>query len=264
MIFKTSDGIKLNYQLRGQGKPVVLINGFGSYQGIWYEQVEYLTKMGYAVLTFDHRNMGASQRTKSGHTLQRLTDDLIELLTYLKISEAAFIGHSMGGSILLDLIKTKPSLVKLAIIVDQSPYMLNTSSWPYGFMNYTPDNYLTETQKIPAVRETLNGLSSAVAGKLAQEKVAHPFDRQDNLDLLQEHSKLDWRNVIKETQVKLVFVAAKSSPYYDYRFTNWIKDNNSQAEIAIVENCGHDIMAEIPQRFNQLLRHFLLKNRYLS
>ena len=39
--------------------------------------------------------------------------------------------------------------------------------------------------------------------------------------------------------------------------------HNLRIEYAVLDDCGHDIMAEVPQRFNQLLRHFLLKNRYL-
>lgn len=42
-----------------------------------------------------------------------------------------------------------------------------------------------------------------------------------------------------------------------------MSQQNSKIDHVIVDNCGHDIMAEVPDRFNQLLRHFLLKNRYL-
>ena len=32
MDFQTSDGVRLNYRIQGQGQPVVLIHGFGGYQ----------------------------------------------------------------------------------------------------------------------------------------------------------------------------------------------------------------------------------------
>lgn len=263
MIFETIDGIKLNYQLRGQGKPIVLVEGFGSYQEIWTKQVEYLVQMGYQVITYDHRNFGRSQRTEKGHNLQQLTNDLIELMNYLHIANAVFIGHSMGGSVLYNLMQTKPKLIKLAIIIDQTPYMLNTPIWPYGFMNYAADNYLTETTKTPAIRETWQGLNNQVNVGLSNARVKYPFNRQDNLDLLQEHSRLDWRPVIETSPVKMVVFAAKHSPYYDYHFSDWMKEHGQQVETVVLDNCGHDIMAEVPERFNQLLRHFLLKNRYL-
>ncbi|WP_255409173.1 MULTISPECIES: alpha/beta fold hydrolase [Lactobacillus] len=242
---------------------MVFVTGFGGYQEVWSAQVEYFAQMGYQVLTYDHRNFGRSQRTEKGHSLQQLTDDLIELLSFLKIKQAAFVGHSMGGSLLYDLIQTKPEVVALAVIVDQTPFMLNTSDWPYGFMNYTADNYAVAAAKPPAVHETLHGLAPEVALELNNAWVAHPFSRSDNFDLLKEHIVHDWRPVVKNCPVPLGVIAAKQSPYYDTEFTEWMKQVNPAVLTSVVDNCGHDVMAEVPDQFNQILRHFLLKNRYL-
>lgn len=263
MIFETSDKIKLNYQIHGSGKPLVFVTGFGGYQEVWAAQAKYFVGMGYQVITYDHRNFGKSQRTNKGHTLQRLTDDLIELMDYLSITKAVFVGHSMGGSLLYDLIKTKPELVYLVVIVDQTPYMLNTADWPYGFMNYTKDNYRTAAKKTPQVHETLHGIDSQVAIQLNNARVEFPFSRTDNFDLLCEHIAHDWRNIVEENDVSIAVIAATQSPYYNYNFANWMHEQNNKIKIALVDNCGHDIMAEVPERFNQILRHFLLSNRYL-
>lgn len=264
MFIKTSDGIKLNYHVYGSGRPIILIAGFGGYQEIWTAQVDYLVKMGYQVITYDHRNMGQSERTPNGHTLKRLTKDLIELLENLDISDAAFITHSMGSSVLYDLLAINPELISLGIVLDQSPYMLNTADWPYGFMNYTPDNFIDEIKKVPRVHETVNGINPQIANKLSVAKVKYPFSRKDNLDLLQDHVQLDWRDVVGQETEPLMVVASKSSPYYDWHFGEWMANQNDKIETVVLENIGHDIMAEAPQRTNQLIRHFLLKNRYLA
>lgn len=264
MDFVTNDGIKINYQIKGNGKPIIFVAGFGGYQEVWTMQVDYFTKMGYQVITYDHRNFGRSQRTKNDHTLQRLTDDLIELVQCLGIKQAVFVGHSMGGSLLFNMIKTAPDLVKLAVIVDQTPFMLNTSDWSYGFMNYTLSNYVREAKMVPAVHETLHGIDNRVAMKLNNARIDHPFSRSDNFDLLCEHIAHDWRGVVKDSQVPIDVIAAVQSPYYNFLFAKWMTTQNDRVNMALVDNCGHDIMAEVPDRFNQILRHFLLKNRYLS
>lgn len=264
MNFITSDGIKINYQINGIGKHLIFVAGFGGYQEVWTEQISYFTEMGYQVITYDHRNFGHSQRTTQGHTLQRLTYDLIELVQHLGINQAAFVGHSMGGSLLYDLVQTDPELAKLIVVVDQTPYMLNTTDWPYGFMNYTPKNYVTEAQKAPQVHETLNGLSSKVALALNKVRIEYPFSRADNFDLLCEHIKYDWRDLVRNSTVPIDVIAASQSPYYNAAFTDWMTAANNDVKAAVVDNCGHDIMAEVPNRFNQILRHFLLSNRYLS
>lgn len=261
--YQTEDGIKLNFHLYGKGKPIVLITGFGGYQEIWLKQISYLVDMGYQVLTYDHRNMGQSERTAYGHTLRQLTADLINLLGFLGIDHAGFIGHSMGGSILFDLIDIKPDLVDLACIIDQSPYMLNTTNWHFGFMNFTPQNYKIQCQKASNINETFQGLNSDVAHRLNLIKAKSPFVRRNNLDLLQEHIRYDWRDLVKYTDRKIAVFASRQSPYYNAEFANWMCQNNFHIKCAILDNCGHDIMAEKPRQFNQLLRHFLLSSGYL-
>ncbi|WP_308556440.1 alpha/beta hydrolase [uncultured Lactobacillus sp.] len=209
MFFKTSDDVKIAYSINGKGKPIILITGFGGYQEIWTAQKQYLLQMGYQVITYDHRNMGKSERTAKGQTLSRLTQDLIELLNFLQISQAVFVGHSMGGSVIYNLLKVKPEIIKFAIIIDQSPYMLNTSNWHYGFMNYTKDNFKQETLKVPNVKETLNGVAPQIAVEVAKAKVDYPFNRQNNIKLLQEHSSIDWRPVVMNTRIPINVVAAK-------------------------------------------------------
>ena len=206
MLFKTSDNVEINYQLTGKGKTIVLVNGFGAYQEIWSAQVPFLNKLEYQVLTYDHRNMGKSQRTEKGHTIERLTQDLNELTAFLKIKQAIFMGHSMGASIIFCLMKNNPKLVKQALLIDQSPKMLNDENWKYGFMDYTKENYLKKCQERPRVHETYNGLDDNVYAKLMKAKKANPFNRKDNVDLLENHMSLDWRRVLEKTTIPTTFL----------------------------------------------------------
>src|SRR5699024_11766615 len=104
--------VESHYELTGKRIRIVLVNVCGAYQQIWSAQGPLLNKLGYQVLTYDHRNMGKSQRTEKGHTIERLTQDLNELTSFLKIKQAIFMGHSMGASIIFCLMKNNPKLVK--------------------------------------------------------------------------------------------------------------------------------------------------------
>ncbi|WP_254260494.1 alpha/beta fold hydrolase [Lactobacillus helveticus] len=69
---------------------------------------------------------------------------------------------------------------------------------------------------------------------------------------------------MQNSPVPIDVIAAVKSPYYNFLFAKWMAAQNDQINMALVDNCGHDIMAEVSDRFNQILRHFSLKNRYLS
>lgn len=257
MLFETSDNIKINYKLTGKGKTIVLVNGFGAYQEIWSAQVSFLNNLGYQVLTYDHRNMGKSQRTEKDHNIARLTQDLEELISFLKIKQATFMGHSMGASIIFCLIKKWPTVVKRALVIDQSPKMLNDRNWKYGFMDYTSENYHEKCQERPHVHETFAGLDDDVYAKLMKAKEEDPFNRKDNVDLLENHMSLDWRKAIENASIPITFFIAKESPYYREGYEKLLEEKNDQVDSFIMSPTGHVIMAEIPKQFNSKLKDIL-------
>ncbi|WP_119327415.1 alpha/beta hydrolase [Companilactobacillus musae] len=255
MEFLTSDGIEINYQDYGQGQSIVLIEGFGGYQEIWQAQVDYLKNMNCRVITYDHRNHGRSQRTNLGLTIERLTKDLAELIDYLNLKDPILVGHSMGASIVYSYLSRYKNL-KSVMAIDQSPKMLNNSSWSYGFEDITVNDFKEKVIDSSKVHETLHGLDSKVALSLNRVKNEYPFERQKNLELLYDHIGKDWRKALISSQIPVSFVVARQSPYFDYHFPERLLVNKKLNSI-ILDNCGHDIMAEIPNQFNQTLRHFI-------
>ncbi|GEL15080.1 alpha/beta fold hydrolase [Pediococcus cellicola] len=261
MKFKTSDGISLDYTDQGTGYPVVFVTGFGGYKEIWTLQVRYLLEMGYRVVTYDHRNQGASQRVKKNDSFTRLILDLRELIQYLQLEKPILVGHSMGASICYGYI-AKFRQVAGIIGVDQTPKMLNTATWPFGFMNATATNYKQVASREPRIKETLHGLNRDVLDRLLVQKNRHPFERSRNIELLEKHFTKDWVSTLNVSEIPVLLIAAIQSPYYDAKFVDAIAQVNKNVYGAKLNNCGHVIMAELPKEFNQLLRHFVLKNRH--
>lgn len=64
MRFKTSDGVRLEYDDSGQGPVVMILSGIGGSRVIWRDQVSALVDAGYRVINIDARNQGASEHTK--------------------------------------------------------------------------------------------------------------------------------------------------------------------------------------------------------
>lgn len=259
MDFQTSDGVQLNYRIQGQGQPVVLIHGFGGYQQIWCLQVPELLANGYQVVSYDQRNHGASGHTASLASVDRLIADLHELLVGLNIERPFLIGHSMGAAEIYGFLQHYPDFpVRGAIAIDQSPKMLNTAKWPYGYMDITRASYRLKLKEHGNVRETLNGVPKQVLNQLAPEKEMFPFVRADNLPLLYDHAKKDWRTAVEAASIPLLLVTANQSPYFDGRFADAMAAANPEyVSRQAVDQSGHVVMAEQAGTFNKLMMEFL-------
>ncbi|EEW54098.1 alpha/beta fold hydrolase [Limosilactobacillus antri] len=263
MDFRTSDGVRINYQVRGSGQPVVLVHGFGGYQQVWCLQVPELLDRGYQVITYDQRNHGASGHTADLASVDRLIADLHELLVGLQVARPVLIGHSMGAAEIYGFLQRYPDFsVRGAIAIDQSPKMLNTAQWPYGYMDITRASYRLKLKEHGNVRETLNGVPKQVLNQLAPEKEMFPFVRAENLPLLYDHAKKDWRPAVEKATVPLLLVTANQSPYFDGRFADVLAAANpAYVTHAAVDQSGHVVMAEQAGAFNELMDEFLDQHR---
>ena len=263
MDFKTSDGIRINYYVYGTGKPVVLIHGFGGYQQIWCLQIKNLIQQGYQVITYDQRNHGASTRDEQLDSIESLIKDLYELLNHLNVTKPFLIGHSMGASVIYGFLSYYTDFPLSGVIaIDQSPKMLNTVQWPYGYMDVTRASYKLKLKEHGNVRETLNGVPSQVISKLEPEKEMFPFIRAENLPLLYDHAKRDWRLTLEKINIPTLLVTANQSPYFNGKFADVMRQANPQfISHQAVDQSGHVIMAEQANKFNKIMDNYLKEHQ---
>lgn len=106
--FKTSDGVKIHYMVKGKGVPVILIHGYtGSAEGNWFSNgiADALAK-NHMVIAIDCRNHGLSDKPQPMGPGR--AEDVIEMMDHLKIQKAHFHGYSMGGGIVGRLMALVP------------------------------------------------------------------------------------------------------------------------------------------------------------
>jgi (E)-2-((N-methylformamido)methylene)succinate hydrolase len=96
---KTSNGTA--WSRMGSGETLVLLHGVGMNKGVWAPEVNLLSGS-FDVLIYDMWGHGESDLPAGELSLTEYTNQLTELLSELKISQAFVAGHSMGGLIAID------------------------------------------------------------------------------------------------------------------------------------------------------------------
>ena len=97
--FKTTDGVKIHFMVKGKGTPVILIHGYtGSAEGNWFSNgIADALAVNHMVIAIDCRNHGLSDKPQPMGPGK--AEDVIELMDHLKIEKAHLHGYSMGGGI---------------------------------------------------------------------------------------------------------------------------------------------------------------------
>lgn len=100
MRIETND-VGIEVDIRGEGKPVVLLHGFPDSGRLWRHQVAALTGEGYRTVVPDQRGYGKSDKPAEvgAYSLPFLVADVIGMLDALSIDQAHIVGHDWGAAV---------------------------------------------------------------------------------------------------------------------------------------------------------------------
>ncbi len=115
MPYAKVNGIKIYYEIYGEGDPILLIGGLGSQIQSWTVQIPIYSKH-FQVIVFDNRGAGKSDKPDVPYTTELMADDASMLLDALGIESAHIAGKSMGGMIGQQLAIKYPEKVKKLVL----------------------------------------------------------------------------------------------------------------------------------------------------
>ncbi|PDS25619.1 alpha/beta fold hydrolase [Flavobacterium branchiophilum] len=109
----------ISYTLSGRGPAIVLLHGFLENQSIWHFHAVNLSFL-HTVITIDLLGHGQSECLGYIHTMEENAAMVIELLKHLEIEKAHFVGHSMGGYVVLAIADLMPQWVKSLVLLNST------------------------------------------------------------------------------------------------------------------------------------------------
>ncbi|MBW4041676.1 MAG: alpha/beta hydrolase [Acidobacteria bacterium] len=258
-----SDGVRLEVVESGDpgGRTVVLIAGFKAPATSWRYQVGALAEAGHRVLAVDLRGHGAAERPESGVDMDRRGDDVRDVLAALELSDVTLIGGSMGGNTIWSyLSRHGGGLVRAAIVVDQTPKMVNTADWPHGFYGFDTSNM--DTFFAATIPDTGRGTPLGRRG-MRLVRLLRALERGDRtltpgeLALLNDHARRDWRAAIAGSAVPVLFVAGADSEYWPAAHAAAAAALAPHGRSVVLEHDGHAANIEQPRAFNRAMLDFL-------
>src|SRR5580658_9349500 len=108
-----SGGVGIEYEVTGEGRPLVLIHGFPDSGRLWRHQVPALTDAGYRVIVPDMRGYGRSARPVEvdAYDIEQLVADVRAVLADAGVARAHVVGHDWGAAAAWVLASVAPETV---------------------------------------------------------------------------------------------------------------------------------------------------------
>ena len=245
---KSADGVPIHFTMRGNGDTaLVFVHCWSCDSSYWQAQMDDFAA-DYRVVAIDLAGHGQSGMGRKDYTIPAFADDVEHVIDNLGLKKVVLVGHSMGGSIIIETALRMPERVAGLVAVD---------SFETGFQ-WPPENKIAEILapfKTDFYKTTYQMVSSmisptadpAIAKHIANDMASAPpevgISALANIFKWIQNDYQSKRNRLKAPVVH-INAAQTSKP-------------SAKEKIIVVQNVGHFIPQEAPDRFNAALKQAL-------
>lgn len=154
------NGLKMYYEIYGQGKPLVLIHGGGSTIQTSFEKIIPLLAKNRQVIAVELQAHGRTNDRNADLTFEQDADDIATLLENLNIHKSDFLGFSNGGTTALQIAIRHPKIVDKIILGSALAKRNGVPGWFWEFMSQARLENMPEQLKVgyKKVAADTNGL----------------------------------------------------------------------------------------------------------
>jgi pimeloyl-ACP methyl ester carboxylesterase len=282
--FQTSDGIEIAYGIEGEGPDLLFCYGLVCSTLHWTYQIEILRKK-YRCIWFDYRGHGESETPPEGSSLSidRLTQDVLELMDHLQIEKPVILGHSMGVNIVLEAARRAPSRFSGMVLANGTPRDPIESLFGSNFMVPIFEGFAKANEALPAVIRTIwkaqNKLpiGAKIIGKLGFNLNFTPIeDVQTYIDhisqieprvfveLIKSYRKFDATPWLHELKLPTLVIAGEYDRVIPVQQQRLMSDLIPGAELLVVEDGSHcpqlDFPEDVTAKIDDFIHRILTKN----
>ncbi|MBM3520620.1 MAG: acetoin dehydrogenase dihydrolipoyllysine-residue acetyltransferase subunit [Alphaproteobacteria bacterium] len=244
---------KLRYAKRGTGgDAVILLHGFGGDLDNWLFNIDALAER-HTVYALDLPGHGQSVKAVATPTLDTMVAAVSEFTRTLGISSAHFIGHSMGGSIAMQIAARSPGAAKSLTLICSAG--MGNEIGPY-----VEDFVAAESRRnIKPVLESLFANTELVSRQLVDDVLK--YRRLDGVDAFLKFLAADLRQ--QDTPLRSVLAMENPPP----ALVIWGKEdrvipaahaeNFPGAAVHVLEGAGHMVFMEKAGEVNGLIKRHI-------
>lgn len=245
------NGIEIDYEVSGNGGPVLLSHGYSATRRMWDGQHRALEDR-YQVISWSMRGHGQTESPAdpSKYSADLTVADMAALLRHLGVQRAVIGGLSLGGVASLGFYMEHPEMTRALVICDSGPGYRNAEA--RAAWNQRAQERAAELEARGL--DALSGRSREMREAMGEHRSAQGLAHAARGMLAQEGSRLiDGLPSVKVPT--LIIVGDKDQPFLVP--CEYMAKKIPGARLEVIAGAGHSSNLDQPEAFNRVLRDFL-------
>jgi pimeloyl-ACP methyl ester carboxylesterase len=268
--FADINGVRIHYQEKGMGTPLVLIHGYTSSTYSWKDVFEPLSK-NFRVIAVDLKGFGFSGKPDGDYSRRAQALLVTHLLDYLKIDKAWLCGNSMGGAVAMHLTLINPQRVAGLILIDSAGVKVpGSGSLAPAYLTLPVIGRILIALSLTSDKLVREGLEKSFydRSKVNDERVAYYYrflkPRGGQLAALRARAQADDFPIeadLKKISARVLIIWGRQDALIPLeagiKMNKLIKDS----KLVIFDSCGHLPQEEMPGKAVAAITNFIASQR---
>lgn len=268
--YADNDGVRIAYEVRGEGDPLLLAHGLGYARTDWEPVIDALAER-RLVIAFDNRGIGESDVPDGPYRVSGMADDALAVLDEVGVQRTALLGASLGGAVAQEVARGAGERVERLVLC--CPLIGQRALFPASVIPVGTDHVLVDGREAlrtmefdPEMprRNIENALSPStveerpeLVDRILELRIERPMQPQGWL--AQDFAGAAYRYTaeVPDLDLPVLVLHGEDDAVISPQVSGHLEDILDDVRVARLADCGHMFWWEQPERFVQLVADFL-------
>ena len=250
----------LYYEVKGEGEPIIFLHGIGGSHSMFEPQVRRLSRF-YKTVTVDLKGNGKSDSVKTKSYVEVHMDSILNLMHYLRIHQATFVGLSYGGIITQLFAINHPEKVNKMILIDTYAHTFPRNSEEWKLVLFAAGILLASWVPKKLLKKSVAYLSPYREWELAQRELLSITDMCRSKDItiqLLEVFNINLLNDLNKLEIPVLVMVGDKLKSVVTKSMEIVK-HLKNGRIHVVKNSFDPTNLCQPEVVNDLILNFIKK-----
>ena len=258
-----TNGLNVAFTDEGIDSPaVVLIHGHPFNRSMWRPQVEFLRERNRVIVP-DLRGYGETALPEgvTETRLEQFAADNLALMDSLRVRKFVLGGLSMGGQIVLEMVRQAPERIEALLLADTFAG-LDTAEGKQ--LRFTIADRSEREGMAGYAREELTKMITSANAEQQRAVAAHVMEMMTTTRphgaaaaLRGRAQRRDYLPLLQEIRVPTLIVVGREDSYTPVALAEQLVEGIPGARLAVIEDAGHMPNLEQPAAFNEVLTSWI-------
>ena len=233
-MFAEIDGLKIFYNVEGNGNPVILLHGWGTNSDSLIPISNYLKKI-YQTISLDLPGFGKSDIPLNSFSGDDYKNIVLKFISLLNLKNYVIIGHSFGGRIAIRIAKENPDELKGLILIDSA-----------GIREKKTKKQKISESTFKFLKKITTKLFKGESREKILDKLRNIFGSTDYKsqkgvmrDTLVKVVNEDLTSFLREIKVKTLIIWGEKDKELSVKHAYIMNESIPNSKLIVLKNCGH-------------------------